>query len=394
MREMDFTEKNLRNRWLGVNNIWYQLRQETRGRVKRYLERAMTEEVSRHVGCRRYQRSRDRRGYRNGSYARSLLTEYGWIADLSVPRIREGSYQPGCLDRYRRRCRQVDRVLLEAFLLGCATRKTRRVCQAAFGADLSPQGVSNIVHGLDDEVKEFHRRPLSDRYRFLYLDGLWLSFRRPRKLKKVLLVALGIGFDGTCELVSFQLAGSESASCWWGFIGDMKQRGLTGGSLEVIVTDGATGLLKALEGHYPRVTRQRCVFHKVMDMKPYLTTKGRRNRIIADAFHIFEAATVTEAEKRLRLFADRWRKQELQAVRSLHRNFEDCLTYLAYVDPIRTRLKTNNPIERYIQEIERRTVPMRSFGNTKSADRIIYGIIAYVLNQKQDMTVTEFTQFT
>jgi len=67
---------------------------------------------------------------------------------------------------------------------------------------------------------------------------------------------------------------------------------------------------------------------------------------------------------------------------------------LAYVDPIRTRLKTNNPIERYIQEIERRTVPMRSFGKTKSADRIIYGIIAYVLNQKQDMTVTEFTQST
>jgi transposase-like protein len=55
-------------------------------------------------------------------------------------------------------------------------------------------------------------------------------------------------------------------------------------------------------------------------------------------------------------------------------------------------LKTNNPIERYLQELRRRIIPMRAFNNSKSIERIIYGLIAYVLNQKQDMPENEFTQ--
>jgi hypothetical protein len=36
---------------------------------------------------------------------------------------------------------------------------------------------------------------------------------------------------------------------------------------------------------------------------------------------------------------------------------------------------------------------MRSFNNARSAERIVYGLIAYVLNQKpQDMPEYQFTQ--
>jgi transposase-like protein len=114
-----------------------------------------------------------------------------------------------------------------------------------FGAEISPQAVSNVVKELDQEVGHYHRRWLGDDYRFLYLDGLWITVTRPVKVKKVLLVALGIRLDGTKELLSFQLAGSESEACWWGFISDLKQRGLVGEKLEVIVSDGASGLVKA-----------------------------------------------------------------------------------------------------------------------------------------------------
>jgi putative transposase len=75
----------------------------------------MRMEVSHRLGCSYYQRSVKRRGYRNGSYARDLLTSYGWIKGLVVPRVRQGGFQPLCLERYRRRQRAVDRVLLEAF---------------------------------------------------------------------------------------------------------------------------------------------------------------------------------------------------------------------------------------------------------------------------------------
>lgn len=148
------------------------------------------------------------------------------------------------MERYRRRQRQVDRVLLEAFLLGHSTRKTRRLFLSLFGDSVSAQTISNIVKELDQGVQQFHRRPLGDDYQFLY------------KVKKVLLVALGFKVDGSKELLSFQLVDSESESCWWGFLSDLKYRGLKGENLEAMVPDGVSGLIKAFCALYPRVSRQ------------------------------------------------------------------------------------------------------------------------------------------
>ena len=391
MREMDFSENNLFNRWCGVNTVWRQLEGETKRFVKRYLERALRVEVTTQVGCGRYERSPGRRGYRNGSYARDLLTSYGWIERLQVPRVRRGGFGSAVFEKYRRRCRAVDLVLLEAFLLGHATRKTTRLFKRLYGTELSPQAVSNLVHELEDELAEYHRRPLDGDYQAIYLDGLWVTLRKPVKVKKVLLVALGMRSDGTKELLSFHLASSESESCWWGFLSDLKERGLTG--LEVIVSDGAPGLVKSIRALYSRVAHQLCTFHKAMDLGNHLADKRHRKGIIADALHIFEVATETEARKRLRDFTDRWSQKEPKAVRNFYRDLDACFVFFQYPPPLRRSLKTNNPIERYIEEIRRRIIPMRSFNNAKSAERITYGIIAYVLNNNPDMPKTEFTQF-
>ena len=79
-------------------------------------------------------------------------------------------------------------------------------------------------------------------------------------------------------------------------------------------------------------------------------------------------------------------------MRNFLRGIEDCLIYLEYPDPWRTKLKTNNLLERYFEELRRRTISMRAFANLRSAERIIYGIIAYVLNNDADMPETQFTQ--
>jgi transposase-like protein len=252
--------------------------------------------------------------------------------------------------------------------------------------------VSNIVKELNQQVQQFHRRALGDDYRFLYLDGLWITLNKPVKTKKVLLVALGVRMDGSKELLSFQLADSESEFWWWGFLSNLKERGLKGKNLEVMVSDGAGGLLKAFRALYPRVVQQLCTFHKVNDLDLHLLNRIHRSKIIADALYIFEGDTATEVRGRLRVFCQRWWLKEPKAVRNFVKGFEYCLTYLEYPEPLRTMLKTNNPIERYLQELRRRIIPMRVFNNSQSVERIIYGLIAYVLNQQQDLPENEFTQ--
>jgi len=391
MREMDFSEKNVVNRWLGVNSIWSAIQGETKALVKRRLERALVLEATVQIGCGRYERSSGRCGYRNGEYARDLLTSYGWIEGLRVPRVREGGLETAVFERYRRRSRQVDQVLLEAFLLGHATRKTVRLFRRLFGTTLSPQAISNIVHELDDEVVAFHSRSLSGAYRVVYLDGVWVTLSKPVKMKKVVLVALGVRTDGSKELLSFQVAPSESEACWWGFVCDLKQRGL--GGMEVIVSDAQAGLVKSIRALYPRVAHQLCTFHKAMDLGDHLAEKRHRNQIIADALQVFEAESEMETRQRMRQFEQKWSGKEPRAVRNFFRDIDACLIYQRYDEPWRTSLKTNNLIERYLEEIRRRIIPMRSFNNTKSVERIIYGIIAYVLNSPTDMPNPQFTQF-
>jgi putative transposase len=87
-----------------------------KGFVKFHLERALVLEQRVSVGCDRYKWSEGRKGYRNGSYVRDLLTTYGWVVGLVVSRLRKGRIESEVLEWYRRRQRRVDLVLLEAFL--------------------------------------------------------------------------------------------------------------------------------------------------------------------------------------------------------------------------------------------------------------------------------------
>ena len=263
-----------------------------------------------------------------------------------------------------------------------------------FGGEISAQTISNIARELDSSVHEFRSRRFdSSRYTCVYLDGLWITLSKPVKTKKVVLVALGLRPDGTKELLNFQLASSESESWWWGFVSDLKDRGLRGNQIDVIVTDGCAGLIKAVTALYPRVRRQLCTFHKANDLGAHLRDRRHRNQIIRHALSVFEADTNTEVRKNLRAFSERWKPLEPKAVRNFIAGFDYCLTFLDFPDTIRSAIKTNNPIERYLQEIRRRIIPMRSFNNVKSAERIIYGIIAVTLKQYCDMPIHQSTQY-
>ena len=391
MRELDFSENNLFNRLCGVNTVWRMLEGEVKQYVKVRLERALAVETAARIGCGRYERSAARADYRNGSYGRDLLTSYGWIEGLEVPRLRYSPVESEVFDRYRRRQGLLDRVLLESFLLGHATRKTRRLFGTLFGESVSAPTVSRVLAHLDDEADSFHSRPLLDRYRYLYLDGLWVTLRKPVKVRKVILVALGVMADGSREVVSFQLAPSESESCWWGFVSDMKARGVR--SPQLVITDGAAGLIKAVQALYPRADHQRCGVHKAFEAASRVEDSRRCRSFRLAAVSIFEAQTAGELRARLKVFTGRWSPREPKAVQSFLRGLDGCLTYLRYPPPLHRKLYNTNLIERYIEEIRRRTIPMRSFNNAQSAERIIYGLIAYVLNQNpMEMPEYQFTQ--
>jgi transposase-like protein len=346
----------------------------------RARQRVRLEEVKRQGG-------RDRR---NGCYRRHLLTSLGDI-ELRIPRTRTFSVR-GFLRRYARREPGLDRLILAGFVLGLSTRKVGVALQAILGETVSATTVSRVARSLDAAVAAFHRRPLQNRYRALVLDGVALSRRTGLGARsKPILVALGITPEGHKEIIDFQLAPAESQPAWEGFLHHLYRRGLTGEGLEIVGTDGGSGLLAALLVVYPHVPRQRCWAHKVRNILNHLR-RSDHLRAKRDLARIYRAPNRTQARQAARRFAERWSPYP-RAVTCLRKDLDELLTFFCFSDPAWQRAtRTTNAIERRFKEVRRRTRPMGAFADRTSIDRILYAVFSYENLKEGTLRLFSLTQ--
>jgi transposase-like protein len=180
-----------------------------RGAVRIALETVLEDEIRRLVGAGRYQRLGDRRGHRNGTYLRSLVTTVGGI-DVTVPRSRDGS-AAGVLGRYQRRTDEVDAAIVESYVAGVSTRKMGKVTRALLGDDVSRSTVSRVTRSLDEQVEALRKAPIVEPITYLFLDGTFLDARWARSVENVAaLVAYGVGASGHRQLLGVTIGPRES----------------------------------------------------------------------------------------------------------------------------------------------------------------------------------------
>ena len=265
---------------------------------------------------------------RNGYYRRHLLTELGDI-ELHVPRTRR--YSPVEVVRaYARRTREIDRVILAGFVLGLSTRKVGETLLALLGRAVSAATVSQVAKTLDAAVAAFHHRPLTNRYKALMLDGVVLARKTGAgALRRPVLVALGLRYDGKKEIIDFRLAGSESAAEWEQFLTDLHRRGLTGKGLDMICVDGGAGLLAALPTALPNIPVQRCWAHKIRNVLDKVRRADQPK--VKRALHkIMNAANISEARSAARRFAERFQQRYAAALACLRNDLDQLLTCFRY----------------------------------------------------------------
>ena len=358
--------------------------ERVRKQVGSLLNRVLELEQMLHLGCCPYERTTTRRGHRNGYDARWLETRWGPVR-LRVPKVRgtQEPFRPRALVRYGRREAALGKAIELWAASGMSTRKVARAVHETFGCLLSATAVSRILARVDEEVAAFHRRRWSRGYRYLYLDGkhgsvLQKGRRGLRKRPGTLLVAWGIDHGGNREVVDFRVARGEDAASWTAFLTDLERRGVRGENrwaeqLEMIVTDGAGGIESALDTVYPGVPRQLCVFHKVQAIASHLRDRSNRAEILKGAARIYwGAGSAPQARARYRRWAQRWQEIEPEAVACFRADFDETLHYLTAPPTYRRALKTNNPIERLIEELERKFASVSVFANEQSWERITF----------------------
>jgi transposase-like protein len=348
-------------------------RAAAREAVREQLRRRMLEARSQFLAELQTREQADRA---NGSYERQLLTEMGSVL-LQVPRTRRWS-AVGLLQAYRRRSASVDRAILGCFLLGLSTRKVARALLPMLGETVSAATVSNISKSLDAAVAAFHRRRIRQGYRVLVFDGVVLSRRTGAgAVRRPVLVALGIRPDGRKEIIDFRQAHGESTQAWEAFLNDLYGRGLNGEGLELICSDGGTGLRAALPLVYPNVPVQLCWAHKARNVLDKVR-KADRGAVKRSLRAISHASGLAKARSAAARFVRRWESLYPRAVACLREHLEDLLHFFSFsTNPWRTASRTTNAIERRFREVRRRTRPMGVMADRCSTERILYAVFSY-----------------
>ncbi len=374
-------------------SFWGDVYGKTKQFWKQILEEDSEASMARYLGLSLYERGSEekpRQDSRNGWYERDYSTLLGTIR-LRLRRTRKRTFLPKGLVALQRRSPELAVLIREAFLRGISTRQVGKVVALLTDEPVSAQTVSKLTRCLDDQVRRFHTVRLEDEWAYLFLDGVWLKVRQATGTKRVLLlVVYGVKGDGRRQLIAFMRAKSESQNGWEGLLNDLKERGLTGRQLQLIVTDGCAGLAAALETVYPRVLHQRCWVHK---MRNILEQVRRRDYAAVKqmAQAIYLADNRREAQKAFQQFRLRWHREYASMVRHLEKDLPELLNFFSAPKPLWKKVRTTNVIERCFVEVRRRTRPMVTFVNIKSVDRIIFAIFNRFNQEWKNHTLKLFT---
>lgn len=364
------------SRWRTVSSDFEgELRRETQRALKKLLETSMEIEVQDLIGP-RWHHNDSSTGYRNGYRYRDLMSGFGFIHKIKVPRVRSGTITFRAINRYARRTKDVDATVVEMFLAGVSTRRVKEVCAPILGRNaLSAGVVSRVTKCLDEQVNRFHRRPLHDDYRYLIADAIYLNVKNPLlKKRRCVLAVYGISSAGIRELIAFQLAHrGESQSAWELMLNNLYHRGLKGANLILAVRDGSTGLKNALNTVFPLVPQQHCWAHKLRNVANKLP-KTIADDCIAHARRIYCAKNRATATTAFKDWVRSWRSQAPAAVACLSSDFDYLLNFFAVPEQMRIKLRTTNIIERAFREVRRRTRPISCFQDAHSLQRIMFAV--------------------
>jgi putative transposase len=127
-------------------------------------------------------------------------------------------------------------------------------------AAISKSTVSSVCQQIKDDYQAWAQRRLDEvTLDYLFLDASFFRMH-PGSPAEPVLAAWGITTGGKPAFIGLAPGTGESADAWHDFLTDLKDRGLS--SPLLVISDGAPGLIAAIEQAFPKALRQRCIIHR------------------------------------------------------------------------------------------------------------------------------------
>jgi len=319
-----------------------------------------------------YQRTPDRKGYANGFKPKTVDTRMGRIA-VDVPQVRgDVEFYPSALEKGCRSERALKVAIAEMYVKGISTRRVTGVLEKMCGLEISSTQVSRAAKMLDEELNNWRNRPLGE-YPYLILDAHYEKVRQNGSVQScAVFTAIGINTDGKREILGVSVSLSEAEVHWRKFLKSLLDRGLHGGRL--ISSDAHSGLQAARQSMFNGVGWQRCQFHLQRNAQAYVPKKSMQKQVSDDIADIFAAPDGEMAQTRLKYYVQKYAKSAPKLSEWMEENLPQGLTIFELPAKHRKRMRTNNPLERLHEEINRRTRVARLFPNEASLLRLVSAI--------------------
>ena len=336
------------------------------------MERMLGAELTAHLG---YDEGKDappsQANRRNGTSSKVLKGQDGALP-ISVPRDREGSFEPELIKKGQTRIDGMDDKIIGLYAAGLTVRDIRAHLEDVYGLQVSPDLISRVTDAVLDEVREWQLRALEGMYPIVIFDALRVKIRDAdsRMVKnKAVYVALGVSRDGLREVLGLWIADNEGAKFWLSVMNELKNRGVQ--DVLIAVVDGLKGFPDAITVAFPEATVQTCIVHLVRHSLNFGAWKDRK-AVATDLRRIYGAATAGQAAAELDAFEEKWAGKYVSIAPAWRRAWQEVIPFFAFDPAIRKIIYTTNAIESLNRVIRKSIKTRGSFPTEEAATKLIY----------------------
>lgn len=312
----------------------------------------------------------------NGSYPRHLVSRAGKVEAIPIPRFRSGNegLELASMKIFGEERERFNELVAHLHLAGVSQRKVNRFCKNLFGKAVAPSTTKEVFEELlEAEAFQVNKTSLLGLlFDFLFVDGIWETVRSEKTgetRKRVTLAVLGMKLDGTKQLLGFRLAFEEDEASWMKLLQELQHRGLDLTQTKLVIADGGTGCLSALERLMPDVPVQSCLTHRYRNVLKH-TGFRHKPEMGRDLKKLTQARSKADFLKHVGDMQKRWQTIAPEAIKSLIRNLESSTTYFSFPEELWSKLRTTNALERTFREVRARTrVHYDHYESPQSSDK-------------------------
>ena len=328
-------------------------------------------------------------GYRNGSRPGRLKTAEG-LVEYAAPQIagRDEPFRSEIREHLKGRTQALEELAVELLARGLSVRDIEDAFKDETGRLLlSKTAVSEIGERLWADYQEFATRELSEYdIAYLFVDGIAERIR-PGQKREPVLAAWGFTTAGAKILLHLMAGSKEDAETVTAFFQDMRSRGL--GDPLLVVSDGAPGIIKAIETCFPRSERQRCLAHRMRNLAA---------KVPEDLWPEFKARAAAAYQAPSRAIARDLAEGIVKdcqaalpsAVACFIDDFEAAIAHLRMPVTHRRAIRTTNLLERlFVEERRRLKIIPNAFGE-KPVLKLMFGAMIRAAERWRAIRITDF----